>query len=333
MLKKIFQTKIRLPYMALIVLGTAVISAYTSKAILIKEEIACPPECTNPLDINRIEKHKFTRPMLLVDFQKESTDLWPLKVEIENYIKEQTNKTTLLSSSVYIKDLKNGEWTTINPQEKFHPGSLFKLPMMIYYLKESEFSPDLLNKKLMLTDAMAQDIPAHTFQTKRIELNKEYTIRELLAYMIKYSDNYATYLLNINADLNKFSDLFKDLNLTVPDMHDINYSISAKDYALFTRILYNGTYLKPETSDFALQLLVESDFAQGIIKNLPSNTTLANKYGEMSLNGIKELHESGLVYYDKNPYLVVIMTKGKSTSDLAEVISTVSEKVYHTFVQ
>ena len=83
---------------------------------------------------------------------------------------------------------------------------------MITYLKMAEKNPSLLNKKIAFNTPNSE-IPNQTFGSKQIVAGKEYTIRELLKYMVSYSDNNATYLLNSQVDLSVFRQVFSDLNI------------------------------------------------------------------------------------------------------------------------
>jgi hypothetical protein len=62
---------------------------------------------------------------------------------------------------------------------------------------------------------------------------------------------------------------------------------------------------------------------------LPKSLAVAHKFGERELpNGIKQLHDCGIVYLPKHPYLLCIMTRGTDYDRLSTVISTISKKIY-----
>ncbi len=74
------------------------------------------------------------------------------------------------------------------------------------------------------------------------------------------------FLLNTNIDIPAFKRLFTDLGLPEPDVHDMHFSITAADYSKFLRVLYNATYLTIEDADYALSLLAQCDFKEGMVK-------------------------------------------------------------------
>ena len=70
-----------------------------------------------------------------------------------------------------------------------------------------------------------------------------------------------------------------------------------------------------------------------MVKGVPENTIVAHKFGEMGDATTRQLHESGLVYIGKIPYLLTIMTKGYDIKQLPEVISSISKMVFEDFKQ
>lgn len=281
--------------------------------------------------INTLRNHqyKFTRPLIAFDLGEESNVLMPVKEQLSLLIQQGKNSGNLFEASVYLRDLETGQYISINNDLQYHPGSLIKVPMLMYYLHESESDPNLLDKKLILTGNGSA--PTQTFNDKQIQFNKEYTIRELLKYMAAYSDNRATALLNMNCQVPKFKTLFSDLGLIQPDVTDTNFAMTVRDYSVFMRVLYNATYLNARNSDFALTLLSESSFKDGIVSKLPSDVAVAHKFGEMFMDQKRELHESGIIYCNNKPYMLIVMTKGYNPHQLAGFISNISDTIFHFF--
>jgi beta-lactamase class A len=126
--------------------------------------------------------------------------------------------------------------------------------------------------------------------------------------------------------------VYTDLGLTPPG-DNASYTISAKDYSLFFRVLYNATYLNDTDSEKALSILSQVTFASGLVAGLPSGTVVAHKYGEY-VNGNNdhvdsiELHDCGIIYSKKSPYLLCVMTKGQNLNGLQDVIASISKLVY-----
>ncbi len=273
--------------------------------------------------------YKYTKPLFSVDIINESPNLNPIKEQLTKLINEKCKAGNLVNASIFIKNMNTGEWATINKNTEYQLGSLPKVPVLIYYLKESQRNPTILEKKLELKEKLA-DVPVEDSPINSIQENKSYTIRQLLKYMVSYSDKNATALLMQYADSNGVKKVFTDLGLKEPSFRE-SYMSTAKNYSLFMRILYSATYLTPENSDFALSLLSESSFNQGLSKALPTDLPIAHKFGKSKHGNEIEMHESGIIYCGKNPYIITVMTNGNNESNQVTTISQVSDMLYHFF--
>jgi len=282
--------------------------------------------------IERLKGYKLIKPLVLVEPRCESPELGGLKTRIQQYIDGLKKTNKLISASVYLRYFGHGKWMSINPNEQYIPGSMIKVANMLTYLRMTELYPGLLDRKVRF-EPPPKPIPAQTFNSKQIETGQVYTIRQLLKYMIAYSDNNATFLLNKNGDINTYHKLFNDLQIPLPASPTNNFLMTAKDFSVLFKVLYNSSYLSFENSELAIDLLSQCDFKQGIVKDLPPGLTVAHKFGEMADSESKQLHETALIYLDNTPYLISIMTKGHNINDLAPVLSTISKMVYDEVVR
>lgn len=282
----------------------------------------------NNCKIGTQKGYKLIKPMLWAKPAKESQAFAALKTQLIRTIESDSRQKLLTSASVYLYSFADGDWTYINPNESFNPGSLIKVPMLITYLEMAEKDPKIMNKKILCENN--DYIPTQTYETHAINPGRTYTVRELLHSMIAYSDNNATNLLNKNADLHLFRKAFTDLNIPEPNLGDREFQISAKRYSRFLIVLYNASYLSRNSSELALRLLSECDFKEGMVKELPTNIPVAHKFGEWGDNKLHQhvLSESGIVYYNDKPYLLTVMTKGTNVKNLAPEISKISKMTY-----
>ena len=328
--------KIQLPYVMIIFIFSLLalaIGQYTlggfhrpDPAPIIVQSDNCPPP---PITRYRLNDYQFTHPLLLTDRMEESKDMMGLKNEISLMINQWKSSGQITSASVYVRSLNDNKWISINPDVTFNPGSLIKVPIMMTYLREAEKNPSLLNKKLTLDPSVK--VPVQTYTEDRIVAGKAYTIKELLYYMIAKSDNFATYLLNNNVNVPEFQKLFTDVGMEKPDVHSLDFRITASDYSKFFRMLYNATYINNEDADFALKLLTQSDFAEGMLKQIPAQIKVAHKFGEWgdAKDGTNhQLHETGIIYYNDSPILVTVMTKGTNVNVLPQIISEISKRIF-----
>ncbi len=275
--------------------------------------------------------YELIQPLLKANQSAESPVYSSLKTRIENLLTDNQRSGLLSSASVYLYSLNDGRWMYINPNEQCNPGSLIKVPMMMTYLKQSESDMNLLHKRILFADA--EGVPVQTFTSKAIEKGNTYSVKGLLRYMIAYSDNNATRLLNENVDIKNFIRTFTDLNMPEPDVTDRNYTISAKNISEFFIVLYYATYLSRDNSEYAMELLSQCDFKNGFLKDIPASVRVAHKFGEWGDNriGVHEIHESGVFYIQNRPYVLTVTTKGTNPTDLTKVVSSVSKMVYDEF--
>ena len=279
------------------------------------------------MNIKRLSGYSFIRPLLYAEPGCESPNLLPLKPEIEGIINQNKTNGTISDASVYLREFGQAQWMVINEEVKYSPGSLMKIPELIAFYKMNEKNPGYLNKVIKFEHEFQTD-KKPVFLSQQIQLGSSYTIRELLKYMIVYSDNNATILLNniINKDV--FTRVFTDIGLAAPDFSASEYPISAQDFSVFMKELFNASYLSKENSETCLELLSKSDFRDGLINGLPVNCATAHKFGEGGDSSLPNFSESAIVYCGKKPYLLTVMLKGKQMQQLPKVISDISKKVY-----
>ena len=278
-------------------------------------------------NIKRMNGYKFIKPLMFVDEECESEQLSGIKQKITGIIETHKTAGDITSASVYLREYGHNEWTSVNDAEKYDPGSLFKVPVLIAILKMNELHPGFLNKVIPYTKKVdAGKKVAYT--SKTIQLGQSYTVRQLLTYMIKYSDNDATILLESNMDSKILQKLFSDVGLEVPNIYATKYQFTTKEYSYFMRAIYNAGYLNTDDSEFAGELLSECEFKDGIMKGLPANIKVAHKFGESGSMNEKQLHESAIVYLNNKPYLLTVMTRGNDNKKLSQLIGEISQAVY-----
>jgi beta-lactamase class A len=254
-----------------------------------------------------------------------------LRNELMEYIDQQTKDGKLTSAGVYFRDLQNGPTLSINSQEDFIPASLLKLPLMMTYYKKAEEVPRLLSRRITVAgnvSTLEQDI----LPGKSAEIGKDYTIDDLIGLLITESDNISwKVLLN---DLRKnyseedFVATLSDMGIVDPRKRTDQQYITVQSYASIFRILYNGSYLNLDMSEKALMVLSETTYKNGLLAGVPTGTKVAHKFGEQKNGDEQQLHDCGIVYFEPDPYIICVMTRGHTIQDLEPVIQEISRKVY-----
>lgn len=277
---------------------------------------------------DRDQQYHLINPLLAYDTPS-SADFWNLREKIEQQIRNSQPDTI----SVYFRDLKTSRWLDINGNETYSPASLLKVPVLIAYLKLAETEPKILEKKIIYNGAEDLNQAEKIKPKQQLQASKQYTVSELISYMMLYSDNNALSLLTSAVDKQFLKEVFDDLGIVYPDNNQADL-MTAKDYSLFFRILYNSTYLNRDLSESALDLLARTDYRAALVAGMPENIQVSHKFGEREIsneNGVlvaSELHDCGIVYYPDRPYLLCIMTKGSSLESLQNSIKEISRIVY-----
>lgn len=262
------------------------------------------------------------------------SDMKDREAKIKKYVDEAIKNKTIFSCSVYFRKLDNGQWIGINEKEPYAPASLLKVPFMMAALRQAEQDPAFLSKKILyqpFDDGMVQNITDKSF---RLEPGQEYTIEELINFMIIYSDNMSKDIVVENLLLTNFYEAFTDLGIDVDKYGIEDNFLTVKDYATYFRMLYNATYLSKTMSNKALDMLTQTTFKSGIVAGLPDNTVVAHKFGERTFanSPIKQLHEGGIIYMHNNPYILVVMVKGTDFNANQKVIQDISRLVYNSLL-
>jgi beta-lactamase class A len=283
----------------------------------------------HPASAMILRKHDnpYVGPEILSEFSTESSELAPLKGTLTETIRQFVQKGLITQASVYLKRLNDGSWMTINGDETYLPGSLMKVAIMIYYLRQEELHPGMLGREFECSRPRGE-FPVQDFEGDKMVSGKNYKVSDLLRFMIMESDNLATNVLARHLDAQQFRQLFTDLGMPPDNINDINYVISSREYSKFLRVLYDASYLNEKSSEYALKLLAESSFREGMVKKLPPDLLVARKFGERGRDAVMDFSESGLVYKHNDPYVLTIMTRGSNSHDQAEVISELSGEVY-----
>lgn len=315
-MKKIFNFKVSLWFL----IPLSILSGFAFTLILKTKK-------TTSVEHQNIQPHSSLYPFLnpTLGCVGELYELKPFKDKIETIVNRHLNAGTAKNISIYFRCMNNGYQFGINSKDLFYPASLLKVPVMMSYLKIAIDSPELFDKKIKFEHPFT-GVPLNDVKGK-IELGKEYTIKELIEKMVVVSDNDATILLNNNINPKIYQETLKEIGLEVPEYAtpDANF-IRVVDYTRVLRILYNSSYLNRVMSNYALELLSKAQYKDGIAKGAEGNS-VAHKFGEWFYNGMYQLHDCGIVYDARQPYSLGIMTRGAEFKNLENIIKEISKAV------
>lgn len=277
--------------------------------------------------IKRLAGFNYIMPLVSAEPECESASMHGMKEAIVQVMDTFRAEGILQKASVYVRDFRKNDWFAVNENEAYDPGSMLKVPVMMTYLKMVEADPQLFGRTMRLHSS--RPLPVSAFPpSASIEVDKDYSLADLLQYTIQRSDNKANLVLVENMDMNSFHHTFTDIGLRDFENGAEFYPMTAPDYAMFLKALYNSSFLSPRTSEYAMELLMRAEFQQGLVQGIPESVPVAHKFGEAGSPTMGQLHECGIVYLKDNPYLIVVMTMGPDIHALPKVIGSISSIVY-----
>jgi beta-lactamase class A len=280
--------------------------------------------------------YSFISPLLFqkLPLELSSEKFAPLVKKI-GMIAQSYPKESLKRYAVYLKDLNSGYWTGINHNDQYDPASLLKVIVGIAAYRQEEDHPGFINTYPVYTKEIAQINKQFAFApATALSVGEAYSLPDLLHKMLTDSDNGAKDLLLSSLSDEEVEKVYSELSVKQPDENDSStYTISALDYSRFFRILYNSTYLSRKNSNALLEMLVQAKYPHGIAEPIPSTVPISHKFGEHVIGANKiaqgvELHDCGIIYQEKNPYFLCVMTEGEKVETLQKFISEVSKTTY-----
>ncbi len=237
---------------------------------------------------------------------------------------------TTAQYAVGVINLKTGQEYFYNERIRFESASLYKLWVMAVVFQWIE------SGRLSLDDKLTQDVKTLNEKFKIEENSAErkegtvsYSVKEALDLMITKSDNYSALLLVLKVRLAAIQGFLADYGLMESKIGTASGSpvITAYDTTLFFNKLYNGEFSNPQNTDKMLALLKGQVLNEKLPKNLPINTIIAHKTGE--LDGFS--HDAGIIYSPSADYIIVVLSKSTNPLGANERIANISKAVYDYF--
>ena len=242
--------------------------------------------------------------------------------------------------SIQWVDLNTGLGFQLDSTTRYVPASLLKIPILIACFKLEEEKGNILNQMLVpgqadpgLIDKNLEENESWTFES-----GKAYPVSELMQIMVSHSDNNATLaLLQFLEQRDPYllvrveNDLKASLPPTSNNLEDI---VRIGHFAAMMEALYQGSYLNPDHSNRALQMLSRSRYGQGFRKSIPAGISMAHKFGvrfnvsEMNPEFPVQLHQVAIVYHPRHPFLLSVMSKGNDINMLRSALQQCARLCY-----
>lgn len=277
----------------------------------------------------------FVRPLLECERSREASAngrLEALRRRVEDVVAGAVGEGRASHVSVYFRDLDVGTWFSVNPVDRFKPASLLKVPVIMALLRETEGNPQLLRRPVRFDGEADLTLEQTIKPAEPLLPGRDYPVGELARRMVVHSDNNAARLVLEALPPEAVDRLYADLGVAFSGAPGDAGFLSVDAYASFFRVLYNGTYPGPRSSEAILALLAQRSFAGGLRAGVPAEIPVAAKFGEWQLPGAaparEQFHDCGIVYHPERPYLLCVMTRGPRFEPLDGVVTEIAREVY-----
>ena len=209
------------------------------------------------------------------------------------------------------KNLITGDTFTFNFEVCFYSASTIKFLTCLYIYEQAEKNPKILDKKIKLE---VNDFKEGSGVLKNNKGIIEYTVKELIYYTLKESDNTA-YIKLVNFIT---TEKLKKYGLSLGAQHtlegkDLFGITNAYDMDKYLSHLYNYFELNTDLSNELKSTMIAPTY-KIIDINTINNNLFVRKYGKFGI----AFHEVGIVY-DDEPYILIILTQKNELSEKKKV--------------
>jgi beta-lactamase class A len=221
-----------------------------------------------------------------------------------------------------VKDLRTGRVVEYNAAELFPSASLIKLPILAAAFQAAEEGKLTLSAPVTLR---RQDRRGGSGILKLASAGSIFTVRELLDYMIIYSDNTATELIIQMLGYDYLQKTFARLGLEDTAIRPDGFRLSVRciaddnmtsprDMARLLEKIYQRELVSAEASEQMLDILKHQRLRDRLPRFLPAGWEIAHKTGLLR----RACHDCGIVFSPAGDYLICVLTSHDTTYRMAK---------------
>jgi len=228
---------------------------------------------------------------------------------------------------IVIRNLNTKEEYYLNEHREFDTASLYKLWVMATAFTQIQ-SGQLKENSILSQNiqVLNNKFNIGSESTELTEGTITVSVKEALNKMITISDNYAALLLSEKVRLSNVSDFLKKNGLIESRLGEPPKT-TPYDIALFLEKLYKNELANEDNTQKMIELLSRQTLNNKLPKYLPSNLSIAHKTGELGYF----THDAGIVFTNKDEYLIVVLSESDNPSGAEERIAEISKAVYDYF--
>jgi beta-lactamase class A len=238
--------------------------------------------------------------------------------------------------SLYFEYLPTGSNISVNKDLSIWPASLIKIPVAMAVMRKVEKGEWKLTNELVILD---EDKDSEFGSLYRQPSGTTITIEELFRQTLIESDNTAHFVFLRNLDGSELEEVSRHLGLDeyleilkqTPEGQVADNRMTAKNYSIFFRSLYNASFLSSFYTNYFLQILTETK-NEYLELGLPTDVVFAHKTGIRTNDMVWA--DSGIVYVPRRPYLLTVMIQKKlnefpDESEVNELFKNISQEIYN----
>lgn len=239
-------------------------------------------------------------------------------------------------SSIYVTTSESNQSYSINNRPQLS-ASVIKLFILGAAFKEAHANHLNLDNSYTLKEA---DKVGGTGILQNKPTGSSYTYRQLLTYMIDYSDNTATnIIIDKLGGIEKTNALIANFNVKNTKLqrkmmkfnsNKENYT-SSEDAALFLKQIYNHQLISKSIDDEMLSILNKNTDHSKLLKDLPSNAVTYNKTGINDNQGIQ--NDAAIISNKNNAVIVVVLSEKGNSSQQLSAMNQLGLNLYQNLLQ
>jgi beta-lactamase class A len=221
-------------------------------------------------------------------------------------------------------DLNSNQQFTINPDQEFYYASIFKLPVAVTVFK------NLDSKKYSIQDKftyLKEDYATGDGSLQYNEFDSDYTIEQLLTYLLKNSDNVAMNIFIREFGIDNIYQTALDLG-TSKNFANNNIGKVSDGITMFKNI-DTTNIISDKSRQILYSYITDTNFEDRIKPGLKNNSILVHKIGTWP--DTASFHDCGIVINDNYKYYICILTKDtnlKNAQELSSKLSRITESLY-----
>lgn len=243
---------------------------------------------------------------------------------LKNKIEELNAYLNNYNLSVYYEDITTGFTYKYKEEEVYYGASLIKLVEALYLIDKA--STNEINLDTTTVKYLSKYKAEDSIGMDKRNIGEEVSLRDLISYALKYSDNTAHFMLSEFIGISNLREYGKSLGeVNILTGGDSYGNQSASDTNIYLKHAYEIMQKNTNYGAFLKECMTNT-YYNYLYLNEENN--VAHKWGLHSIY----FHDIGIVFED-NPYILSILTTyGKN--DYKTIVNNVSQKInelHHLF--